>query len=241
MTPAAVARYLVGGAARLVWPPACLVCDVDLLAGHFCDACRAALLADGGDTCPRCASPVGPYVDLDGGCARCRGDVFHFAGAVRFGPYAGVLRDAVLKMKSGGGEVLAGRLGELWAGSRRDELLRGDPQVVVPVPLHWRRRWHRGYNQSDELALAVARVLGRPCLRRCLARTRHTPLQSAAVTPTERRENVRGRFRAGGRVRGLRVLLVDDVLTTGATADQCAVALLACGAAQVRVAALAHG
>ena len=242
MRPAAILQSALSGVAALTFPPACLVCDADLRAagGHFCGECRAALAREEFATCPRCASPVGPHADVSDGCPRCRGERFHFASAVRLGPYAGRLRDAILLTKRGGAEALAGRLGELWGGERREQLLVGDPQFLVPVPLHWRRRWARGYNQADELAFGLSRVLDLPCRRDALRRTAHTAMQSQTSSRAERRANLAGRFHARRPVPGARILLVDDVLTTGATADAATVALLAAGAAQVRVAVLAH-
>ncbi len=233
---------LARGAGHLIWPPRCLVCSADLgeQTVHFCDPCRTALTHDPGDKCPRCASLVGPYTDLSDGCGRCRGTTFHFASAVRLGLYDGVVRDVVLAMKHESGELLAARLGQLWAETRRSELLQGDPQIVVPVPLHWRRRVVRGYNQSDELAAALAGALGLPWRRRTLVRVRPTPHQSLTRSAAERWRNLDAGFRARPGVAGLRVLLVDDVLTTGATAEAAAVALLAQGAAQVRVVVVAH-
>lgn len=254
---AAKCRQWLAAAADVVWPRACLVCDAeigdDTPPGCVCAACRAEILTDPHETCPRCTSTVGPHTDTSKGCLRCRGAKFHFDSAVRLGPYAGRLRDAILRMKQPAGEPLAETLGELWATARRELLLRDSPAVVIPVPLHWRRRWARGYNQSESLARGVARGLGLPFLPRALARIRATPSQ-VAQTPAERRENVRGAFRCVGDpfspalgiardarpVPAVRVLLVDDVLTTGATADAAAEALRTAGAAQVTAAVLAH-
>lgn len=232
---------MTGGSA-LMFPPACATCECDLRTqgGHFCGPCHAELVLEPFATCPRCASPVGPHADLAGGCVRCRQHRYRFTSAVRLNSYAGRLRDAVLRMKQPGSETLAGRLGELFASERRERLLAGDPQVVIPVPLHWRRRWARGHNQADELAFGVARVLKLPCRRDVLRRAAHTPMQSQTASPAERWANVAGRFRTRATVPGARILLVDDVLTTGATADAAATALLAAGAAQVRVAVLAQ-
>ena len=111
----------------------------------------------------------------------------------------------------------------------------------MPVPLHWWRRWTRGYNQSESLGRALAARLGLPCQGRWLRRVRNTPRQvdqSAAA----RRENVRNAFVAQGRpdLRGKTVLLVDDVLTTGSTANEAASALRKAGAGRIVVAVLAH-
>jgi ComF family protein len=113
--------------------------------------------------------------------------------------------------------------------------------VVIPVPLHWWRRFRRGYNQSEALASRLAYRMRLPCRPGWLRRIRHTP-QQTAQTPSERRENVRGAFRARSwaRLRGKVVLLVDDVLTTGTTCNEAARALRGAGAAQVVVAVLAR-
>jgi ComF family protein len=129
----------------------------------------------------------------------------------------------------------------MFAENRLAQLMAADPQVVVPIPLHWRRRWTRGYNQSEAVARALAERLGLPCRPGWLVRIRPTQYQPT-VSATARWENVRGAFRVGFRaaVRGVRILLVDDVLTTGATADAAATALTKAGTAQVAVAVLAH-
>lgn len=230
--------------ADLVWPRVCLVCDAPFDGkagpGSICECCRKAMLAEPDETCPRCTSTVGPHTDLSEGCARCRGVPYRFASGVRLGPYTGPLRDAVLRMKASSGEPLAETLGRLWA-ARKEQLLAAKPDVVVPVPLHWRRRWVRGYNQSESLAVGLGVGLGLKCRPRALVRVRPTPTQRAQ-SPTERWENVKDAFRPGrtAAVRGLTVLLVDDVMTTGATADAAAAALKAAGAAQVHLAVLAH-
>ncbi len=206
----------------------------------LCDDCQAAVTADDALTCPRCSSTVGPHVDATDGCPRCRSRRVRFDGAIRLGVYDGRLRLAVLALKHAGGEPLAEHLGRAWAAKRGEQLTVPPPTVVVPVPLHWLRRFHRGYNQSAAIARGVATGLSLPCANP-LRRVRATPYQTAR-SATERAANVRDAFRlrVGAVVRGERVLLVDDVLTTGATADACAGVLLATGAAQVRVAVLAH-
>jgi len=113
--------------------------------------------------------------------------------------------------------------------------------VVVPVPLHWRRRWARGYNQAAALAREMAEELGAEFAPNLLRRVRHTP-QQVQPTASARRENMKGAFRArsGARLAGRTVLLVDDVMTTGSTAGEAARMLRAVGAAKVIVAVLAR-
>lgn len=233
-------RTLASGVADLVWPRHCWLCESDT-GVSLCDFCRTELTSDACPTCLRCSGTVGPYADLTGGCPLCRGSRFHFDRAVRLGPYDGRLREAVLRLKHDSGEPLAEELGGLLATVRKESLTAFRSDAVVPVPLHWWRRLARGYNQSETVARTLADGLGLPCRPTWLVRTRPTPTQRAQ-SAAARWENVRGAFRVrrGAAVRDARVLLVDDVLTTGATADAAATALRQAGAAQVVVAVLAR-
>lgn len=237
-------RELVHGFDRLIYPPQCLICSTrfDPHGPHsLCPACIQSLSTDPFSTCPRCSSSIGPHVAAEDGCSKCRDERFAFEGARRFGIYDGSLKAAVLQMKNLGGESLAETLGSLWA--ERDRLAFGKlgTDVVVPVPLHWRRRVTRGYSQSAAVAAFLARGLNRPFHGNWLKRIKATPKQFTQ-SPTARRENLKDAFRPTPwcRVRGKRVLLVDDVLTTGATCHEAAKALKAAGAAQVWAAILAH-
>jgi ComF family protein len=238
-------RELLRGVLQLVYPGVCAACHAPLAPDQdaFCPPCRAALTADPHATCPRCSSTLGPHTAADeSGCPRCRGTRFAYASVVRMGPYEGVLRDLVLRVKQPTGEQTAELLGRLWAAHLAPRLRPLKPTVVVPVPLHWWRRWRRTYNPSETLAHALAGALGVPCRPGWLRRIRATPMQTLQ-TPAGRAGNVRGAFRAARSARpaGQTVLLVDDVLTTGSTASEAARALTAAGAARVHVAVLAHG
>ncbi len=238
-------RSILQGLLHLLYPGACHVCDVPLPPGAepFCDACRKALTHDPHPQCPRCAGSVGPFAAVADGCLQCRGTSFPFDKVVRLGLYDGRLREVVLRMKHATGEGLAEVVGELWAACADTRLRDLGAEVIVPVPLHWRRRWRRGYNQSEALARPLAARLGLPCCPSCLRRVRHTPEQTSQ-SATGRHDNVRGAFRArGAGLRGRIVLLVDDVLTTGSTAAEATRALRAAGARRVVVAVLtrAHG
>jgi ComF family protein len=175
------------------------------------------------------------------GCAACRDDAFAFDAAMRLGPYDGILRDLILVAKYGGGEAQADAVGRLWAGHHADRFRALGAGVVIPVPLHWWRRFRRGYNQAEVLSAAVARSLGMEHRPGWLRRTRPTASQ-VGLSKSDRRANVRGAFRAArsARLAGATVLLVDDVLTTGATASEAARALKAAGARAVYTAVLAH-
>ncbi|HJZ90929.1 MAG TPA: ComF family protein [Gemmataceae bacterium] len=233
---------LVHGLRQLVYPGVCARCEALLpdYGAEFCPGCTRDLTNEPHFTCGRCAGTIGQHTDSAAGCPRCWDDRFHFDSAFRLGPYGGALRDAILAMKHGG-ETLAECVGRLWARhhAARFRDLRVD--LVIPVPLHWWRRLRRGYNQCEYVSAAVAghlRVDHRPGWVR---RVRPTPSQ-VNLTPSARRANVRGAFRASRRaaLAGRTVLLVDDVLTTGATASEVARALREGGAVRVHVAILAH-
>jgi ComF family protein len=236
-------RDVAQGLLQLVYPGACALCRHPLLQqADFCDACKAALTTDPFSTCPRCAGTVGPFTSLEGGCNLCRPYPFQFERVIRLGPYDGLLREVILRLKRASGEALAEKVGDLWAAHLEMTVRQSGIQVIVPVPLHWRRRWTRGYNQSGALARALAKRLGLPYHPAWLRRTWNTPPQ-VEQTPTARRENVRGAFKARWRpdLKDQAVLLVDDVLTTGSTASEAARALRKAGAGRVLVAVLARG
>jgi len=129
-------------------------------------------------------------------------------------------------------------LAQLLAEAAPQYLSLQDWDGLVPVPLHWLRRWRRGFNQAEVLARAVGARHRLPVLAGALARVRPTPQQHGDLEA--RRRNVREAFAVRAVVTGRRLLLVDDVFTTGATADACAAALLRAGAAEVGVLTLAR-
>ncbi|MCC6418403.1 MAG: ComF family protein [Gemmataceae bacterium] len=241
---AAAGRVLLQGFGLLLYPNACRACTAALApdAGAFCPACRGALLADTAWACPRCAATVGPYAHVADGCPACRDEHFAFDRALRLGVYAGLVRDVVLRLKHYSGEPLAEAVGDLWAAHAAAALRALRADVVVPVPLHWRRRWRRGYNQSEALGRRLAVALGVPCRPRWLRRVRATKTQHYLDTVSDRQANVRNAFavRAGADVRGKTVLLVEDVMRTCSTVHEAARPLHAAGAARVAVAALAR-
>jgi ComF family protein len=229
---------------QLILPGACLACHQPLPPerADFCAGCLGEFSVDPFETCPRCSSTVGPHANCDDGCPECRKESLAFERAVRLGPYDGLLRVLILRMKQPGGEVLAEAVADTWAQTLGPKLRELRPDVVVPIPLHWFRRWQRGFNQSEVLAGTVARMLGVPCRGGWLKRVRHTPKQTS-LTPTQRRENVKGAFRVSRLSRWQRrtVLLIDDVLTTGSTAHEAAKVVQRAGAGRVVVAVLGHG
>lgn len=165
----------------------------------------------------------------------CRSGRRGYDEAFCYGAYQGTLRELIHLFKYNGMRALARPLGDLLA-----DALPRDRQfdAVTAVPLHWRRRWQRGFNQSALLAGEIARRRGIPAMR-VLRRAWATRAQ-AGLSNAQRRENVSGAFAARRRVAGLRILLIDDVMTTGATAGACARALKRAGARSVSLLALAR-
>ncbi len=158
-----------------------------------------------------------------------------FDAAYCFGAYEGQLREMIHLFKYGRMKGIGRRLGGLLATALPvDERI----DVVVPVPLHWRRQWTRGFNQAEVLGRQIARAR-RIKVVHALRRRRATNAQAGLSNP-KRRLNVTGAFRATAAVAGLRVLLVDDVMTTGATASACALALKRAGAKSVTLLTLAR-
>lgn len=240
--PLPLLRSLAAGFVDLVYPRACLACETPVTDGSLCDNCRHGLLDDPHAKCPRCASTIGPNLPAANECSKCRGQSFAFDRVIRLGPYEGIRREIILKLKHSQYENLTEVVGELWAEYARPRLSEERIAAVVPVPLHWRRRWQRGYNQADVLAEAWAKTIDVPLQSRCLRRVRRTEMQTL-LTATARRDNVRGAFQArtNPNLNGKTILLVDDVMTTGATASEAAKALKQAGVNRVVVAVLGHG
>ncbi len=168
-----------------------------------------------------------------GECPKCRVAPPPYVAAISAADYQGVARALILLLKFGGVVPVA----SFWAQrlAERAPQLPAWPEVVVPVPLGAARRRQRGYNQGGEIGRRLARRLGCAYAADGLRRVRETAPQSG-LTAAERERNVAGAFAAAGkRVQGKQVLLVDDVLTTGATARAAAAALRRAGARQVMV------
>ena len=232
-------------ATDLLFPPTCALCHDECesrLAGPlFCPACDAAVAISSRPSCPRCALACSDSDVAQGNCRDCRGRKLLFEAARTIAPYCGALRQAVLKSKSASFEPLAIALGQRLAESITERPFGERPDCVVPVPMHWLKRLWRGTNPAATIARALAERLKLPIASNFLI-CRRLLRRQAILSPAQRRQNVRGAFRASRwpNLAGKRILLVDDVMTTGATAHEASRALLAVGVAAVYVATVSR-
>jgi ComF family protein len=164
-----------------------------------------------------------------------------FDKTIAAGVYSGRLREILLRMKDSRGDALSLAVGSLMWQQCGERLAAAAADVVVPIPLHWRRRLAHRTNSAALLSEALSHKLELPFAERLLRRRRHTQPQSS-VTPSKRWDNVRQAFsvRGGYHLNQAHVLLVDDILTTGATCSEAARALRKAGAARITVVVVAR-
>ena len=193
--------------------------------------------------CANCHTPFANRFPLSesGLCPLCAGGLRGFDRAYSFGFYDGSLRKLIHLFKYSGMRPLGKRLAGLLCRALPDDgEVAASFDAVVPMPLHCRRRWRRGFNQSEILARLVAKSRGIPMID-VVKRVRATATQ-AGLTNSNRRKNVAGAFRVSrkSQVAGKRILLIDDVMTTGSTATACASAMKRAGASSVTLLTLAR-
>jgi len=227
----------------LVFPPRCPLCG-DALAeqGGLCAACWMQLAVPGEPACSACQRPLPDSLVREGEalCAPCMASPPRHAGIAAATLYNQASRDLVLAFKRGKRIALADLLARLIV--QRLPELAGE-WLIVPVPLHRWRLWERGFNQSALLAERIARSTGQTLVVDALVRTRRTPTLGG-LGRRARAEALRGAITAhpgrAARLAGANVVLVDDVMTSGATTDACMAALRKAGVKQVRIACFAR-
>jgi ComF family protein len=211
---------------EVLFPSRCVGCGA--YGSFLCQACQAELPRTRPPRCPICWQPQRGEAP----CSRCRQERPAFQGARSLYIYEGAAREAVRALKYKYISALAQPMAELMARYLEEEDIEAD--LLVAVPLYGRRQRLRGYNQSALLARELSRLCGLSLAERGLARRRNTPPQARSVDAEARKRNVADAFEADCRmVEGKRVLLIDDVMTTGATLSACALALREAGAESV--------
>ena len=243
---------LLGAAIGLVAPPRCADCGREghpwgglrSVLPHLCLPCQAAAVPPEENRCSRCGGPVGPFIDTARSCIHCRRDRFHFATVIRLGIYQSALGRMCLAAKQPHAEELAAALADLLWQRESQALCSVGAHLVIPVPHHWKENLRTSPHAPETMAAVLSRRLRVDLATHILAKVRRTEKQFM-LPPSRRRTNLKGAFHVPRRfhsdVEGRRILLVDDVLTTGATADEAARALLAAGASAVAVTVIARG
>lgn len=225
----------------LVFPPRCPLCG-EAVGGQtgLCAACWSQLVLPGDPACIRCGRPFGEGMPEGATCAPCLAQPPRHDGIAAATLYNDASRRLVLALKHGNRVSLAPMMAGLMAAKLA---FAGPGWLVVPVPLHRWRLWRRGYNQAAELGRTIARRTGARLAVDALQRRKATP-SLGGLGRKARRRVLSGAIRVNPRraeqLRGARVLLVDDVLTSGATSDACVSALKRAGAERVVIACFAR-
>ena len=236
MTRMSVVCRIGSAVVDLIFPAGCALCRESLegWGRTLCSACQAVLRAEMAKAaCPLCASSVAQYEVRDGRCGKCRNRRPSIGGTVRVGPYADELGRLIRDYKYAGRDQVGGLLCGWLASSVAGAPWLDRVEAIVSVPTHWRHRLRRPLHAADVLASAVGRKQHLPHVP-ILRRVRAGPHQ-VGLSHEQRAHNVRGAFalRRGVTLRGARLLLIDDVKTTGATLGECAKILRRAGASEI--------
>ena len=207
----------------------------------YCISCRQKLAPTIANACQRCAAKVGPHVSTENGCVHCRGRALHFDAVTCLGMYDDPLRPAILSAKWSFSSVPIRSLGRLLVREQRDVLSDLSPDLVIPIPQSWQTRLFRRFNAATEIAVVIAAELGIRADDHILRRRRNSRPQKRV--PVHQRFNNQAdafRVRDAHMITNKNILLVDDVMTTGATCSEAAKTLKAAGASRCNTAILAR-
>jgi ComF family protein len=233
---------LFQAAVSLLYPATCTICRKQVRAGEYlCDACETKAVRIVPPFCDTCSEPFEGSINTAFTCANCAHRTVYFDTAVAAYRGRGIVRDVIHEFKYNR-QIHLRHLVARWLSAALDDERLRDRQfdMIVPVPLHPARQRERGFNQANLLAQFLTVQTSIPC-RLLLQRVRYTTTQTA-LDRSERMENLHNAFRLrkNADVRGLRVLLIDDVLTTGSTLSECARILKRAGAISVCAATAAR-
>ncbi|HYG24063.1 MAG TPA: ComF family protein [Verrucomicrobiae bacterium] len=238
-------RGICNAAVALVFPELCQVCEQEragAAAGFVCNRCRAGVRFIGPPFCDRCGLPYPGDITTDFECANCRDLKLHFRFARSAVTTGGPVLECIRRYKYQRALWFEPFLGELLVRQADPELAGGSWDCLVPVPLHATRQREREFNQAERLARRLGAATKLPVRTGLLERVLPTFTQTK-LTREQRAENVKGAFiiRKGVRLNRERIVLIDDVFTTGATTSACAGILRKAGAADVCVWTVARG
>lgn len=228
----------------LVLGQSCARCDQEFADDwgdeRLCGDCLLSLTPEMPELCWHCGSRQVTAVEGKRDCRRCQGRRLDYSRMICGGMYEGHLRETVLQAKQPKAQPLSAALGGLFARQCASTIDEFAPDMIVPVPLHWRRHWERGFNHTLAMAEGISGRLGIPV--RNVLRRRTATLPHRGLSATARRQNIRGAFRVRSlaRVSGKRILLLDDIVTTGATCQEAAQVLRRAGAKEVCVGVIAR-
>ncbi|MCS7336650.1 MAG: ComF family protein [Verrucomicrobiae bacterium] len=238
-------RRLGNALLGLLFPDVCQVCRsgrATAAQGYVCDGCRARVRFVQPPVCDRCGMPYPGEITVPFECRNCSGAKLYFSRARAAVTTDEPIREVIHRYKYQSAVWFEPFLAELFIMCAAPELTREKVDLIVPVPLHPARKRERGFNQAERLGARLAAATSIPMDAKTLRRVLYTPTQTL-LTRDQRAKNMRGAFavRRGRRLDGARIVLVDDVFTTGATTNACAKALIEAGAAEVRVWTVARG
>lgn len=239
-------RDHIAACVDLLYPRTCPVCHASLNRpdAAVCGKCLEKITFFCGPLCSRCSRPLASHNPQSDGCGSCRTEQQHVCDRViALGKYEGMLKECIHAFKFGRKEYLCEWFADAMASAldgRGADLRRYD--LIVPVPMHPVKKKERGFNQAEALARCLGRRLGLPWRTDILRKAAQGMVQSS-LSKKDRLRNVEGVFRIRRRnfSRGKRLILVDDIYTTGATADACAAALKNDGAQEVATVVIARG
>jgi ComF family protein len=246
--PRGVTGRAVDALLSLFYPNVCQVCHEGAAAqaeGYVCSSCRTkpnAVQLIEEPYCRCCGLPFEGAITVSFECSNCRDERFYFRSARAAARFSGLVQDVIHRYKYNQAAWFEPFVADLLIRQAAPVLKRQTWDWIVPIPLHWLKLRERSFNQSGRLAKRLSAATGIPTNTRLLRRTERTPTQTR-LTRAQRSENMKRAFAYGGGapLSDARILLVDDVLTTGATANACAKVLMQNGASVVDVWTVARG
>lgn len=229
----------------LFYPRYCLHCNAHLNDSqelYLCPYCKKTLAFIQNDHCLRCGTALGPHITptIHEGCPACRDKYLYFDTITSITRYDGVIKTLIHKFKYARQTFVVSSLNNIVAMQTQFKETLSDIDIIVPVPLFWLKKLHRGFNQSELLSVGIQRHISKPISRNNLYRIKNTVSQTQ-LSRTQRQSNVHNAFFVKNPTlfKGKKILLVDDVLTTGVTASECSKKLKESGAESVHVFVLA--